>query len=221
MTRLPGLGAALVLALALGAAGCSDDAEPVATPDAGATDVPNAAPASELAVPEGVTVTEPGSVLRHGDRATVAWQPSDDTVAVLDLEVSSVRETTRRAFRGWLQDDRMKASRPYFVDVVAKNRGEVDLGGTAVPLFLLDDAGTYGTPWTFGGDFTRCQSGPLPEPFAPGDKARMCLVYLAPDHGRIDAMAFTGEAGADPITWTGKVARPRAERPRKGSSRRR
>ena len=67
---------------------------------------------------------------------------------------------------------------------------------------------SLGAPWTLGGDFTACQSGPLPTPFEPGAEADMCLVYLAPDGARIQDMVFEPTEGYDAITWTGDVAGP-------------
>ncbi|HEY0644091.1 MAG TPA: hypothetical protein VGD39_11770, partial [Nocardioides sp.] len=69
---------------------------------------------------------------------------------------------------------------------------------------------------TFGGDFTACQSGPLPTPFEPGAEADLCLVYLAPDGARIDDMVFEPTEGYDPISWTGDIDRARQPRTRKG-----
>lgn len=209
MTRL----AALVLALGLVGAGCSGDADttgPSTGPSTGPTAGPTAgSPAPpDQALPEGVSLTEPGTRLGHGQPATVSWRPGADAVAVVDLQVDRVRQAPRRAFAGWQQDEAMSRSRPYFVEVLVENRGESDLGGLPLPLFLLDDHGTYGTPWTFEGDFEACPSGPLPRRFAPGEEAQLCLVYLAADHGTIEAMAFAPDAGAEPITWRGEVTGP-------------
>ena len=88
------------------------------------------------------------------------------------------------------------------------NAGESDLGGQDVPLYLRDTAGTLGAPWTLGGDFTACQSGPLPVPFEPGDEAGMCLVYLVPDGGRVRDLVFQPTEGYDPISWIGEVREP-------------
>jgi hypothetical protein len=97
---------------------------------------------------------------------------------------------------------------PYFVTVSVRNAGESDLGATAVPLYLRDDAGRLGAPRTFGGDFAACPSGPLPTPFAAGADAELCLVYLVPDGARVRDMVFEPTEGYDPITWTGDVTKP-------------
>ena len=186
----------------------------------GATDAepePSAPPAS---APVDVASTDPGTELEFGEPATLVWQPAQDLTGVLDVTVESVSEQRQSVFDGWARDEAMAAARPYFVRVSLANTGESDLGGQAVPLYLRDDTGALGAPWTLGGDFTACQSGPLPTPFDPGDEADMCLVYLAPDGARIDDMVFEPTEGYDPISWTGDVAGPEKQGAKKGERKR-
>jgi hypothetical protein len=187
----------LTSALALFLTACSGS-EPEATPE----------PDTTTSVVPGPATTEPGTDLDLGDAATLAWQPSENRTGVLDLTVEEVAEQSQSVFDGWVRDDAMSDARPYFVRVTLRNAGDADLGGQAVPLYLRDDTGALGAPWTLGGDFTACQSGPLPTTFAPGDEADMCLVYLVPDGARIKDMVFEPTEGYDPITWTGDVAKP-------------
>lgn len=201
MRRTMLLGTVLVLSLT----SCSD-AEPEAGPPP--SDPPTAA--------VDVASTDPGTHLDFGEPATLVWQPAQDLTGVLDLTVDSVTEQRQSVFDGWARDEAMAAARPYFVRVSLSNTGESDLGGQAVPLYLRDDTGALGAPWTLGGDFTACQSGPLPTPFEPGAEADLCLVYLAPDGARIDDMVFEPTEGYDPISWTGDIDRARQPRTRKG-----
>ena len=128
---------------------------------------------------------------------------------MLELSVDAVAEQRRSVFDGWIRDDVMAASRPYFVTVRLANAGESDLAGQDVPLYLRDDNGTLGAPWTLGGDFAACQSGPLPTPFEAGAEAEMCLVYLVPDGAQIVDLVFEPTEGYDPITWSGDVQEPK------------
>lgn len=179
---------------------CSGGApEPSPTPDPAPTSAEQ---------PDGVSATDPGTALEHGDPATLVWQPAADLVGALELTVEAVQERRASVFDGWVADDSLQAARPYFVRVALTNVGEDDLAGQAVPLYLRDDRGRLGAPWTVGGDFTPCQSGPLPEPFEAGASADMCLVYLAPDDARIRDMVFEPTEGYDPIVWTGDVTGP-------------
>jgi hypothetical protein len=161
--------------------------------------------AATTAVDEG---TEPGTELGFGESATLVWKPARDVDGELELSVDQVAEQRRSVFDGWTRDATTARARPYFATVTVANTGESDLGGHDVPLYLRDTAGTLGAPWTLGGDFTACQSGPLPEPFEPGDETEMCLVYLVPGGGRVRDLVFEPTEGYDPISWTGEVEKP-------------
>lgn len=196
--------AALVLVLS----GCSET-EPEAGPG----------PASPPTAAVGTGGTEPGTELDFGDSAVLAWQPTQDLAGELELSVEAVAEQRQSVFDGWTRDEAMAAARPYFVTVALANVGDTDLGGQDVPLYLRDTRGTLGAPWTLGGDFTACQSGPLPVPFGAGAEAEMCLVYLVPDGGRVRDLVFEPIEGYDPITWSGDVEEP--VRPRKDGRKKR
>jgi hypothetical protein len=178
--------------------------------------VPAPAPAASAEDPGGVSATEPGTALEHGDAATLVWQPAAEVTGALDLTVEAVQERRASVFEGWVADDSLQTARTYLVTVALTNVGESDLAGQGVPLYLRDDRGRLGAPWTLGGDFTPCQSGPLPDPFEAGASAELCLVYLAPDGARIEDMVFEPTEGYDPITWTGDVTGPPKVRPRSG-----
>ena len=191
---------ALLAAVVLSATACSgDDREPASEGGASAGGATAAGRAA---------VTEPGTALEFGDPATLVWQPTTSLTGTLDLSVDAVVEQRPSVLDGWARDDAMAAARPYFVAVSLANAGETDLGGLDVPLYLRDDTGALGAPWTLGGDFAACQSGPIPTPFAPGAETEMCLVYLVPEGARIDDMVFEPTEGYDPIVWTGDVTTP-------------
>ncbi|GAA5118259.1 hypothetical protein GCM10023339_30550 [Alloalcanivorax gelatiniphagus] len=189
-----------VLLLALTLTACTGTTPP-------ADQAPSDAPTSPTAVP--ASATAPGTALEHGASAVLAWQPARDLAGELELAVEQVAEQRQSVFDGWIRDDAMTAARPYFVTVTLANVGDTDLGGQDVPLYLRDTDGALGALWTLGGDFTACQSGPLPVPFEAGTEAEMCLVYLVPDGGRIRDLVFQPTEGYDPITCTGEVQEPR------------
>jgi hypothetical protein len=200
MLRSVVLATVVTTGLAAALTACGGGApEPSPTPDPAPTSAEQ---------PDGVSATDPGTALEHGDPATLVWQPAADLVGALELTVEGVQERRASVFDGWVADDSLQAARPYFVRVALTNVGEDDLAGQTVPLYLRDDRGRLGAPWTVGGDFTPCQSGPLPEPFEDGASAEMCLVYLAPDDARIRDMVFEPTEGYDPIVWTGDVTGP-------------
>ena len=204
---------AVATVLALSLAACADG-------EAGTEPTPDVTPIT-AEVPDGLTATEAGTALEFGDPATLVWQPAADLTGVLDVTVESVQEQRKSVLEGWLRDDSMRQSRPYFVSVSLTNVGEAGLAGQVVPLYLRDERGTLGAPWTLGGDFTACQSGPLPAPFDAGATGEMCLLYLAPDGARIEDMVFQPTEDYDPITWTGDVEAPPRATPDKGAKEKR
>lgn len=203
--------AVLLVTMVLVLSACAPS-DPGATPDPDAAPAPGATSAADP-----TDGTEPGTELAFGDSAVLAWQPTQDLAGELELTVDAVAEQRPSVFDGWVSEAAPDA-RPYFVTVTVANVGDTDLGGQDVPLYLRDTDGTLGAPWTLGGDFSACQSGPLPEPFETGAETEMCLVYLVPDGGRARDLVFEPTEGYDPITWAGDVEEP--VRPRPGPTKR-
>ena len=102
-TRVVAPLAALVLTVgALGA--CSGDDADEASSSSSPTPIAPTAGAEEtpyLPVPDGVELTEQGSALEVGDSATVAYQPNQKDVGVLDITVTDLRKTSfKESFQG-------------------------------------------------------------------------------------------------------------------------
>jgi hypothetical protein len=161
-----------------------------------------------VAIPAGVTVTEPGSTLSFGDPATIAWAPRQGLVGALLLKVTKVRKGTIKDFSGFVVGDDVKASTPYYVDVTVKNVGPTDLSGIMTPLYLVDQTNTLYGPSKFESTFAPCAAKPLPDKFVTDKIAKVCLVYLAPNHGTFEAVSFRPSQEFNPITWTGTVTLP-------------
>ncbi len=135
-TRLvrPVVAAGLALAVAGGLAGCGSDegkgdAEESVSPSPSAT--LRTGPASYLEVPDGVTLTEPGTALDLGEEGVIAFERRQDEVGVLSVVVERIERTSfQESFPGWNVDDATAAARtPYFVRLRLTNVGETDLGG--------------------------------------------------------------------------------------------
>ena len=207
----------LLVAGALTLAGCSgDDTGPDIEPSAAASPSgssgsssasASASPTvSQLPVPAGVELTEQGSQLSVGDSATVAYQPRQDLVGVLDIKVTRIEQTTfKKSFAGWQLDDAQKQSTPFFVRATVTNRGESDLGGRRVPLYIVDGTNTLVESTTFASSFRPCEPGSFPGKYPAGKKVKVCLVYLAPAAGTLTAVSFRPAQEYDPITWTGPL----------------
>lgn len=200
-------------------AGCSNDSgsddEPGADGSSSASAGAATASASAtpyLPVPDGVELTPQGSELQVGDEATVAYEPRQGTVGVLTIRVDRLEKTSfKESFGGWQLDGPTKKANPYFVRATVTNAGDTDLGGRAVPLYIVDGRNTLIEPSSFASRFEPCPSTPLPKKFGARKKVEVCLVYLAPEKGDLTAVSFRPEQEFNPITWTGdlqKVKKP-------------
>ncbi|WP_205470856.1 hypothetical protein [Nocardioides sp. SYSU D00038] len=210
---------ALATALTCGLAGlaaCSGDDEPTDEPtsssDAGES--PSVEP-PYLPVPAGVELSEQGSELAVGESAVVAYQPRQEAVGVLEVTVDRLERTTfKKSFAGWqLSADNRKAN-PYFVRATVTNRGETDLGGRPVPLYIVDGTDTLIEATRFKSTFAPCTPGEFPKKFPPGRTKKVCLVYLSPDKGDLVAVSFRPTQEFDPITWSGEVLEPEPKKPK-------
>ena len=216
--------AALVLLATAGLlAGCSDDDK---GPDAGASGSPSGSgsgsasgsesTAPSLPVPEGVELSPEGSKFQVGDTATVAYELRQGVVGVLDIRVSRLEKTSfKKSFVGWDLDQGQEKSNPYFVRATVTNRGDTDLGGKKVPLYIVDGTNTLVEATTFASAFTPCEPGSFPKKFKPGRKMKVCLVFLAPKKGDLTAVSFRPTQEFDPITWTGDLEKPKPPKPEK------
>jgi len=215
--------------LAVGAlAGCGgsddgrgDDSE-TTTVDASATEE-SSAPAMEgyLPVPEGVTLTEPGTELGFGDTAAIAWRPRQDTVVALDLTVDRIDVTSyKESFEGWVITPQMRGQVPYFVWARATNVGGNAVGQLLVPVYAQSGATSLYEPLDFREEpFEPCPGGQLPEKLRPGKSADLCFVYLLPEGQELTAAAFDLVGELQPITWSGKITsieKPDKKKDKKG-----
>ncbi|MCW2794091.1 MAG: hypothetical protein JWO76_3189 [Nocardioides sp.] len=212
---LLGVAVAGVLAVS-GCSGSVDDpaAGPSGSPSSGSA---SASASPYLPVPDGVELTAQGSELGVGDDAVVAYEPRQKLVGVLDITVTRLEKTTfKKSFDGWQLDDATRKTNPYFVHATIKNVGNTDLGGRGVPLYIVDGANTLIESSRFASTFEPCPSQAFPKKFKGGDKTKVCLVYLSPDHGDLTAVSFRPSQEFDPITWTGELETPKADGSKKG-----
>lgn len=219
ISRLLGLSVATVVAAAT-TAGCSGDPDEPSADPSGPRSTASASP--YLPVPDGVELTPPGTHLEVGDHAVVAYKPRQDTVGALDIVVTALEETTiKKSFGAWQLSKEQERSTPYFVRAKVKNVGKSDLGGRPVPLYAVNDQNVLLEATPFASSFQACPSTPFPDKFEPGARAEVCLVYLALDHGTLDAVSFRPDETFDPIFWTGDIEKYQAPRPRKNDNKKR
>ncbi len=165
-------------------------------------------PTSPAGSVQGVALTAQGSDLKLGQSAKVSWQPNQKQVGVLKLAVTKLQRVPISVFHDWRLDPATRKSTPYFAHVKVTNLGKSDLSQVPVPLYLLDRRNTLLQASTFRAQFAACPSRPLPDHFTHGKKATVCLVYFAPQHGKLDAISFRPTQDFDAITWHGPLSKP-------------
>jgi len=203
-------------------AGCSGDDKEPSTGESSSPSGSESSTASEsaspsLPVPAGVELSPEGSQLEVGETATVAYELRQGVVGVLDIKVTRLEKTSfKKSFVGWDLDQGQKNSNPYFVRATLTNRGDTDLGGKRVPLYIVDGTNTLVEATTFASAFPPCEPGSFPKTFKSGRKMKACLVFLAPKKGDLTAVSFRPTQDFDPITWTGELQKPKPPKPPKG-----
>jgi hypothetical protein len=161
-----------------------------------------------IAVVQGVHPTPEGTRLKLGGAARVSWKPDQKTTGVIRLAVTRLQQVRLKAFRDFVLDAATRRSTPYFVHATVTNLGRSNLSHVAVPLYLLDRHRTLIQASTFRSRFKACPSRALPSKFGHGKRAKVCLVYFAPRHGRLRAMSFRPSQDFSAITWRGHVHPP-------------
>lgn len=199
---------AVLLAASVVLTGCGGAEKPTTKPTV-------SLPTGNVNVPSGVQLTDAGTDLKFGEKATVAYEPNSQRSTVLEMTVASAVQGTIADLGSYVLDDRTKASMPYYVTVTVTNVGDGDVGQTPIPLWAVDDSDTLIQASSFTNAFTRCPSTPLPTTFAPNATVTACLVYLVPDHGKLTGLSFRPLQAIAPIVWTGAVSPPATPTPTK------
>jgi hypothetical protein len=208
------LAAALLLSACTVGGGSSGpgDAGPGTSGTDGGGATPGSVPAPYLPVPDGVVLTDPGSELGLGEQATVAWEPRQGQLAVLDMKVRKLVKADMKDLADWQLDAAGRSSALYYVTVTVANVGDLDLSDRRVPLYAFDGAGTLVESSSFKTDFDPCPSLAMPDGFVTGEKVTLCQAYLVPKRGDLTAVGFRPTVDFNPVTWVGKVTEPKPPR---------
>jgi len=191
--------------LALSGCGGSDSSGSAPGPGTSSGTATDGGSSTSTGVAQGVELTPDGSSLKVGDTARVSWEPNQRTTGVIAVKVTRLQRVPISAFRDWRLTGTVQRSTPYFVHARVRNLGRADLSGKPVPLYVLDHRNTLLEASTFRARFDACPSTPFPARFRHGRTASVCLVYFAPDHGRLDAVSFRPTQDVEGITWRGPV----------------
>jgi hypothetical protein len=190
--------AALVLAgvLALGACTGGGDDEPEPSASATTAGVPQG-----FDVPDGVELTDPGSTVAPGTSVNVVWERPDAEPTVLGVSVGAVRKGSVKDLRFFSLDAQTRTATPYYVDVVAANRGPAALQNVQVPLLARDSGNVLTQPSRIVGQIKPCRANALPVSLAVGQSARACLVFLVPRGAQLQSIDLVTGQQADAVRW--------------------
>lgn len=186
------LPAALGLLLVLAACGGSQD--PPRTVES--------EPTPTVEVPDGVTLTDPGSTLEVGDEGTVVLDLGGGARSVATVRVTDVEEGDIDDFRFFSLDEQAESSTPYYVDVRVTNQGPSGLGGVTLPLLARTDAPAAHPVSELVGDFESCPDPTVPENFLAGSSADLCLIYLVPEGEDLVTIDLQPGEPADALRWS-------------------
>ena len=203
---------ALVAALALSGCGGDDDggsAKDGGTSSSGTTGSSDGA---------GDGTPGPGDELALGEAAPLTWQPKADLEGSVDVSVDRLDRASIKDFAAFKLDKAMQQSTPYYVHVKAENTGTTNLSGVDLPLFLDNGSDVLFPSAKITAAFKPCPSQPLPKKFTAGKKAQLCLVFLAPNKTRLEAIAMRPTEQTEPITWTGTITKPVVAKKKKATS---
>lgn len=192
---------AVTCVLTLAACGGSEE-----KPDA----KPSNSPSTTVNVPDGVALSDLGSRLSFGEKATVAYEPNQKRSSVLDITVNSVQRASIGELGSYVLDDATRKSTPYYVRMTVANVGQGDLGRTEVPIFLVDSTDTLIHSSSFTNTFKPCPSKPLPASFAPAATTTTCQLYLVPEGAAYREISFRPVQDVEPIVWEGDATNTKA-----------
>ena len=178
---------------------CSGDDESGAS--SGSSESPTASGPS-VAVPAGVTLTNPGSDLDLGQPASVVYAAGPDRASVLIVTVRKIAAgSMKKDFKNFVLSPRELKSTPYYVTATVHNAGPGKLGGAKVPLYGFDSTNTYFPASPIVGDLDVCKGGALPESFGPKATVQTCQVFIVNPGVTLDAVELRPNNSAEPIRW--------------------
>ena len=187
------LGILLGVAVGTATAGCGVDAADLATSSPAFT-IPGIKSLPAAAA-------TPGTALTQGKPANVLYVVNGKRRGLISLSIDAVRTGRTSDLANFILNSRTKASTPYYADVTVTKMGRGDVGGAPVPLYGVNDHHTLLPAAVLRGSFTKCQVGRIPRHLGRGESFNTCLMFLAPDHGRLTSMEFEYAPDVPPITW--------------------
>jgi hypothetical protein len=149
--------------------------------------------------PDGTTLM--GTTLAIGKRATVRYRVNPRRASVLAIRVVGVHHGRLRDLRGFTLGPRARSSSVYYARVKVRNVGNGDLGGRRLALYAKVTDSLVVPPVSFGSAFPRCRDPHLHRPFRKNAQATLCMVFLAPRHGKVTQIQWRIPSSPNAISW--------------------
>jgi hypothetical protein len=149
--------------------------------------------------PDGTTLM--GTTLAVGKRATVRYRVNPRRDSVLAIRVVRVRRGRLRDLRGFTLGPRARSSSVYYAWVEVRNVGTGDLGGRRLSLYAKVTDSLVVPPVSFGSAYPRCRDRHLHRPFRKNARATLCMVFLAPHHGKVTQVQWRIPSSPNAIAW--------------------
>lgn len=149
----------------------------------------------------GSGLTAPGTELEVRHPALVEFAGGQGQPARLQVMVTKVTKGKTSDLQGFALDKKARASTVYYVDASVQKVSGGNVAGKQITLYGKVSDSLVVQPVQFGSAFARCADRPLPSPFGTDDKARTCLVFLAPDDGSVSEIQWRGPGDEPPISW--------------------
>lgn len=224
-SRTAALIAAASLALFLGLAACGGSED--SSSSEGSSDTSSTSTTAKKMTPDsskgnGGALTPPGTQLKPGEEAMLAWVPfSEDDASGpeqginLNVSVESIEKGSIDEFENVELEPEEEKSTPYYVKI----RVEAVTGTEPPPdeepyiaFDAIDDRGQEQSSVAFIGEFERCDNADMPRPFTKGANFEACLTYLVPGGGSIEKVQWDDGPSEgedltpyydDPVVWDG------------------
>ena len=152
----------------------------------------------EFDVPGGGQITQPGTELKYGATALVAF-PEGKPTAALSLQVKSVAPAGPGDLEMYSVPDDKDA---YYVQVVIGNRGPAAVdSGESLPWWLRVSGNTQVPPSTAPARFKPCRAPKLTSVIPAGASAEGCLLFLVPAKSFVKSVDFQPNEEATAVRW--------------------
>lgn len=196
---MPGRAATALVALltAVSSTGCTGDEKPRG-------DASTGTPASSSTATVEPGTTPPGTRLELGQPAKVRFSANAKATSLLRLRVQQVDRGKIADLREFDLGPAARRSSVFYVILRVKNLEGGNVAGRPITLYGKVSDDLVVPPVQFGSPFARCNTTPLPRPFAKGASARLCFVFLAPQQGKVSEIQWRPADNAEPIAWSAR-----------------